>query len=188
MMKNINRSRTALKVVFVALLLGCCLGSCEMGKIDILLYYKRPKDPALFGEWLSLHALKELKENPHLIEECTKKWHSKYVGIVYHSNGDIQAIYLQYSKNSTKPTLIREPSCAAYYTKDGVIYTILTCHNRWEDPNRIAERYLIKGNLLYIDYNQGVPFPVYEKKKITVDLFPERIVGRKGDPREYPEK
>lgn len=188
MMRNKNRYRTALRVLFVALALCSSLGSCEMGKLDILLYKKRPKDPALFGEWLSLDDLNRIKENPNLIEECIKDKYLIFVGIVYHSNGDVQAIYLQYSKNSAKPTLVYEPSCEAYYTKDGVIYTILTCHKRWEDPNRIAERYLIKGNLLYIDYNQGVPFPIYEKKKITVDLFPERVVEWKGVPSECLEK
>lgn len=164
-----------LKFTIVILAVCCCLTSCQMGRIEIKRYREKPKDPALIGEWLYLGSLAEIKSNPELVEN-DRNGGGFLAGIVYYSNGDVQVIRLHYSKNSAEPRLVREAPDRAFYTKDGTIYYIETHPKKWDYPNRFQEKYMIKGNLLYTDYVEGKSTPDYERKTVTVDLFPNRVV------------
>lgn len=172
-MKNIYY--TVFKFAVVILTMCCSFTSCQMGTIEIKRYRDRPKDPALIGEWLYLVDLEQIKSDPKLIEENLDR-DGFLAGIVFHSNGDVQAIRLHYSKNSTEPRLEREPSRKAFYTKNGLIYYIETHPKRGDYPNSYAAEYIIKGNLLCLYPINGIWDPQYEKKRVTIDIFPKRTV------------
>ena len=162
---------------FTAILLAACctLTSCRLGTIEIRLYRDRPKDPALIGEWFNLKALDEIKSNPELIEN-NRGGGGFLAGLIYHSNGDVQVIRLHYSKDSAEPRLVKEAPDEVFYTKKGIIYCISTYAKRGEYPICYYEPYMIKGNLLYrLSAIDDEWEPVYERKPVTVDLFPKKI-------------
>ena len=158
------------------MLAACCtLTSCRLGTIEIRLYRDRPKDPALIGEWFNLKALDEIKSNPELIEN-NRGGGGFQAGLIYHSNGDVQVIRLHYSKDSAEPRLVKEAPDEVFYTKKGIIYCISTYAKRGEYPICYYEPYMIKGNLLYrLSAIDDEWEPVYERKPVTVDLFPKKI-------------
>lgn len=172
-MKNVYYA--ILKFTTIALAVCCTLTSCQMGRIEIKRYRDRPKDPALIGEWLYLGVFDEIKSNPDFVEN-NRNDVNFLAGIVYHSNGDLQVIRLHYYKDSSEPRLVREAPNHAFYTKDGVIYYIETHPKRGDYPNCTEETYIIKGNLLCTDPIDGQWKPQYERKTVTVDLFPSRVV------------
>ena len=162
---------------FTAIMLAACctLTSCRLGTIEIRLYRDRPKDPALIGEWFNLKALDEIKSNPELIEN-NRGGGGFLAGLIYHSNGDVQVIRLHYSKDSAEPRLVKEAPDEVFYTKKGIIYCISTYAKRGEYPICYYEPYMIKGNLLYrLSAIDDEWEPVYERKPVTVDLFPKKI-------------
>lgn len=162
---------------FTAIILAACctLTSCRLGTIEIRLYRDRPKDPALIGEWFNLKALDEIKSNPELIEN-NRGGGGFLAGLIYHSNGDVQVIRLHYSKDSAEPRLVKEAPDEVFYTKKGIIYCISTYAKRGEYPICYYEPYMIKGNLLYrLSAIDDEWEPVYERKPVTVDLFPKKI-------------
>ena len=164
-------------VKFTAIMLAACctLTSCRLGTIEIRLYRDRPKDPALIGEWFNLKALDEIKSNPELIEN-NRGGGGFLAGLIYHSNGDVQVIRLHYSKDSAEPRLVKEAPDEVFYTKKGIIYCISTYAKRGEYPICYYEPYMIKGNLLYrLSAIDDEWEPVYERKPVTVDLFPKKI-------------
>ena len=162
---------------FTAIMLAACctLTSCRLGTIEIRLYRDRPKDPALIGEWFNLKALDEIKSSPELIEN-NRGGGGFLAGLIYHSNGDVQVIRLHYSKDSAEPRLVKEAPDEVFYTKKGIIYCISTYAKRGEYPICYYEPYMIKGNLLYmLSAIDDEWEPVYERKPVTVDLFPKKI-------------
>lgn len=164
-----------LRLATIAIAVCFTLISCQMGQTEIKHYRNQPKDPALIGEWLYLGDLAQIKSNPKLIEENLDGV-GFLAGVIYHSNGDVQVIRLQYSKKSAEPLLVREPPKQAFYTQDGVIYYIQTQPKKGDYPNRFQEPYIIKGNLLCTDPIDGKWEPQYERKSVTVELFPKRVV------------
>ena len=161
---------------FTAIMLAACctLTSCRLGTMEIRLYRDRPKDPALIGEWFNLRALDEIKSNPELVENNRSR--GVLAGLIYNSNGDVQAIRLHYSKDSAEPRLVIEAPNRVFYTKKGIIYCIATYAKRGEYPLCYYEPYMIKGNLLYmLSAIDDEWEPVYERKPVTVDLFPKKI-------------
>ena len=166
---------TILKFTAIMLAACCTLTSCQLGTMEIRLYRDRPKDPALIGEWFNLKALDEIKSNPELVENRSGNSFLA-AGLIYHSNGDVQAIRLYYSKNSAEPRLVKEAPDEVFYTKNGIIYYIATYAKRGEYPLCYYEPYMIKGNLLYmLSAIDDEWEPVYERKPVTVDLFPKKI-------------
>lgn len=88
----------------------------------------------------------------------------------------VQAIRLYYSKDSAEPRLVKEAPDRVFYTKNGIIYCIATYAKRGEYPLCYYEPYMIKGNLLYmLSAIDDEWEPVYERKPVTVDLFPKKI-------------
>ncbi|KXB33086.1 hypothetical protein HMPREF1869_01757 [Bacteroidales bacterium KA00251] len=47
---------------------------------------------------------------------------------------------------------------------------------KWDYPNCFQETYIIKGNLLCTDPIDGKWNPQYERRAVTVDLFPIRVM------------
>ncbi len=170
-----NAYYIVLRFTVVVLTVCCSFTSCRMGTAEIKRYRDKPKDPALIGEWLCLSTLAQIKSDPRLMEN-NRDGGGFLAGVVYHSNGDVQTIRLHYSKNSAEPRLVREAPDQAFYTKNGVIYYIQTHPKKGDYPNCIEETYIIKGNLLCTDPIDGKWNPQYERKAVTVDLFPNRVV------------
>ena len=146
-----------------------------MGTVEMKRYRDKPKDPALIGEWLFLKDLTKIKSNPKIIEDDLDGA-GFLAGVVFHSNGDTQVIRLHYSKDSSEPRLVREAPDYVFYTKDGIIYYIQIHPKKGDYPNRFQEKYMIKDNLLYTDYVEGESTPDYERKTVTADIFPNRVV------------
>lgn len=164
-----------LKFTIVVLAVCCSQTSCKIGAADIKQYRDNPKDPSLIGEWLYLKDLEKIKSNPKVIEE-NLDGAGFLAGVVYHSNGDSQVIRLHYSKNSSEPRLVREAPDYIFCTKSGVIYYIESHPKMGDAPNRFQESYMIKGNFLYTNYIEGLSAPNYERKPVTAEIFPKRVV------------